>query len=538
MEIRRELKVIIPLFLLYLLIYLLTGNQCLTIVLDSACYIADIARSYYFYFPHHLVYHAAFYHWNTFLTNIGFDNVILIVDSFNSLFGALSAIVIYLIIRNRFNQSVLNSIVFSAIPSLSFGFWIVSTSANVYAVSLFCQMLIFYLYLGNEETLKKWFAIGLFHGIAIIFNQWSIFIFFVITLNMILGKNRRLLFKKYYWSYLSSSFVISAGSYLLVLIVGLKLYTFKSMLSWMTYYQGIFEWTKTISSALKAAIMGIGQTVVAPYWLFNLPLFKNFVQSNLQSNVSFVEEVFFAKSIEPLLSLILTALTLLLFLVLIFVIYKTFSNIRILFIEKKKEILYLSSWILLTSIMPFFWIGSIQRFWFIQTTAFFLIIILNYSLIKTIKGSKIYSKALFILAFLIISVNLFGVFIYSGDVNRDYTYLVFREIEKNIEPHDLIILRSSWTLPFYFDIYKTKVDYISLNSYKLKNDEEYKKSLFRLKDLQNLTSHSKIIIMEDVFINIDEYPQELKELLIEIRKTFSSRMKFIHSENVNYYIIK
>ncbi|MFH1050076.1 MAG: glycosyltransferase family 39 protein [bacterium] len=534
---KNEFKIVIPLFLIFLIIYLLTCNHCLTLVLDSACYISDIARSDYVFSPHHLLYHAAFYHWNSFLNIFGSGDIVANLGSFNSIFGSLSVVVIYLILKTRFNISTLNSLIFAGIPAFSYGFWMVSTSVNVYAVSLFCQLLIFYLYLNKEETWKKWLIIGIVNGIAIVFNQWNIFIFLVITVNVLLDKQRSLLFKRYYWTYLFSSGILSLGAYLFILINNFKLYTLKSMLEWMTYYETVFEWTTSISKAIKEAIIGIGQTFVAPYWLFSFPGFNELIKDNLQSNVSFVEEAYFANSINATGSVILTILTIFLVIVIFIISIISLSNIKHTFARHRKETLYLFTWILLTSIMPFFWSGYNQRYWFIQTTAFYLFVFLSISVISRMKSKMKNSKIIYIVAAIMFTVNFFGVFKYSGDTKKDLTYCAVNEIMKKSKHGDMVIFKNIWTTSYYLDIYSGNLKWLNLHFFETRDKEKLRVIIRQIKAIEKFQENHDIIFTADIFENINDYPYELKSLLKEIRKKYISRMIYHKTEFINFYIL-
>lgn len=530
----RDFKVIAPLFFIILLVYLATLNQCLTLVIDSACYIADIAKGELVFSPHHLVYHIFFYWWNDILVFFGFSNIIVNIASFNAVFGALSVVLIYLILKNRFGIKPMLSALYLILPAFSFGFWIVSVSVNVYTVPLFCLLCCFYLFLAPKETKSKWMLLGVFHSIAILFNQWNIFIFPVIFISILFLENRKEIFRKYFLYYFLVLTIITGFVYIFVMVVYEGVGSPGEALLWLTKYGREFSWTTSVKKIALEASVGISQAFTSPYWFFGSPVFMELARNSIPSHASLREEAFFASGTGSFESVILLIITVILVLIILYSLFVTIGNFRETRKSTGNKLLYLVFWIVFPSIMPLFWSGSNQRYWFIQVTAFYLLAIVVLHRRDETRKKKTGKLSIIGAGIAVFTVNLFGTILPGTDINKDLNYCKAGEILAKTNPGDLVIFKEIWNLGFYFDIFGNNVDGLILQS--LDDTRKYMKAYNCLAGLDSRLKTNKVFVLEEVFMETSALPPVIGQMIDSLKNKDSIRFIFIDGKFVDYYI--
>lgn len=527
---KKENLTAIIIFIISFIIYSFTINHSISIVLDAANYTQDIALDRLVWHPHHLVYHIAFYYWNALLEFIGIEDIVTRVASINVLFGSMSVSIVYLILKKRFNLSTINSIVFSALPSFAYGFWIVSVSVNVYAASLFFLLLLFYIYTSDNDTKSKWLMMGLIHSIAIIFNQWNIFIIPVVMLSGIFNTNRRLIYKKYIYYYLFSLALFTGASYFGVIFSTANIGGVDDILKWLTRYSSIFEWSTEPKKIIIEAFTGISRTIISPYWLFGSEWFTEIFSKKYTGNVSIEEEIFFGRNfsgfhINALLTF--TAIAAIGVITMIIILIKNYLKI---IKQYKANVGYLTLWLIIPSIMPLFWSGYNLRYWFIQTTIFFILSVVSISFLK----NKFFKYFIYIIIISIATVNFFGIMKPASTKNNDLIYHKTMEILNIAEKGDLIIHNDIWTYDSYIDIYSD--DILQAKLIKIDN----KGYLDELTEIFNKTGKilntNKIIVLKGVYEKIDSYPKSIKNKLIRLYPDFQN-IKYKKKKFQEYFII-
>ncbi|MDQ1264919.1 MAG: hypothetical protein QG635_68 [Bacteroidota bacterium] len=529
-----ERKAIIPIFILSFLIFFFTINRCFTLVIDSIEYIGLVCRGDFLFFPHHLFYETSFFLWGDLLKSLGMPDMALNLALLNVILGSCSVVIIYLILKVRFGLSTFKSLASLGFPVFSFGFWIVSTSVNVYAASLLLLLSCFYVYLEDNESRKKWVIIGIFHGLAIVFNQWNIFIFFVITFSVVFSASRQLVLKKYYLYYLISFSAIVGISYFSVMIFYYHIYSINGMYHWVTFYSGLFPWNTFGIRSLKLAITGIGQTIISPFWFFNSPFLFSFIHSVLP-NVSLEEEIYFSHKINPLMInflIVLSTITIAILFYFIIIIFKRFKQV---FQIHSKKIIFMINWIIISSIMPYFWSSQNQRYWFIQTTVFFLMIIL---ISLNIKGKLIHRVNIVLLIFLgacLFFVNFTGSFSIGVDKRNDLIYHKVICLDGKAKHGDLIIFKDIWNYGGYSSYYLPGTKYLSLSS--LKREENVEKAFILLNNIDNILIKNNIFISEDVFTAKSEYPEKIRTTINDIKERYKHSMRLLSFRYIKFYEI-
>ena len=532
---KSEFRNLFLIFTLIFIVYLFTINQCLALVIDAANYAGETATNQLVFNPHHLLYHALFLFWNNILVQFGSTNVMFNLGMLNSLLGSLSVVMIYLILKVRFNLSASHSFFFSLLPAFSFGFWIVSVSTNVYTMSVLLLLCIFYFYLDENESKSKWIIIGVLHSTAILFNQWNVFIFLVILLSILLQKNKFREVRKFYLYYLIILIVMVGGVYLFIMVYIEHLYTIPDMMHWVTKYGGEFPWTTSLKRIILEALAGTSQTVIAPYWLFSVPFFSSIVTDFLPKTVSLTEEMYFGRLANPVLSSSLLILTLITGVVLVTV----FIRIARDFYKTNKllnnKLLYPLLWIIISSIMPLFWSGMFPKYWFIQTTVLFIVAFIVID--KNEKPKKSFYRALlYLLTCLVFFINFLGVMLPGTNKENDLTYQKTNEILNVYRSGDVVIFRNIWNLRFYFDIYSKNINsFIVTDKY---DSLKINKALIYFKQIDRILQKNKLILTQEVVDEANTLYPLYQKYIYSLKSDSTLDMRLVNGKYLNYYIIK
>jgi hypothetical protein len=533
LSIKAELKYLISIFIIFGIIYTLTINQCLTIVIDAAGYAGEIANCEINFFPHHLLYHVAFLYWSDFLKLFGMTNVVQNIGIFNAIFASLSISVIYLILRQRFGIGRPLSIAYLFLPGFSFGFWIVGTSANVYMLPLFCLLTCYYLFLEMGNSRKKWLLIGFFHSIAILFNQWNIFFFPAIFISVLFLKDRKELLKNAFLVYIGVLFVLVVGVYILIAVLHENVRSVSDLFNWLTYYSQRFPWTTSIKGIIKDASIGIGQTMLAPYWMFGSDIFAPLLTKIIPGHVSLAEEAFFARNVSNLAGIIYLILTMASLTGLGFIFTKVLGNLKAFFKDRDIRALFIIFWVITSSIMPLFWSGYNQRYWFTQTTIFYLIGLLIFS--KDYRNSwKKYIP--FFTGVTMFVLTLFSTMIPATDKQNDLTYHKLMSMGNEIRPGDLVIHHGIWNFGHYIKIYRTGTDEFRADN--LIDEQKMRDALEFLNAIDKRLEKHNVYMFKEVVSEAGTYPPEISKLLEHILEKYKLETQYHDTKYIDYYVIR
>lgn len=526
-------KQVILVFTFFAFAYLATINQCQTLVLDSANYLENAITGPISFHPHHLLYHIMLKFWSKLLTGLGTENVFYATTSINALWGAGALSIIYAIFRKRFSIDIRSSLLFLMPAGFSFGFWIVSTSVNVYTVPAFFTLLMMYIYLDPTESKKKWILLGTFHTCAIVFNQWNVFIFLAVTAAVIASKERKSLLMKYYPLYAMFSGLGTILVYLFVMVVFLDIYTYSSMLQWIAYYASIFEVTTSPIQIVKEWIIGMGQTVTAPYWLLSNQGINSFICSILRSDMSFVEETYVYRNL-PVGALYFYAFLLAgVGVLLLSNIISFIRNAKQFFSIATKPFLYICFWIISVSVMPLFWSGYNQRYWFMQTTLIYILLGINSNL-QHRNGNRRPRRMLIALGFTLFILNLFSVFVYSTDLNNDLTYHQTKAVATRAHSGDVAIGNEAWNMFAYYRIFFNDIKFIPLAE-----PENTQNSAWEIwNNLESVLATNRIIIYKKSFELAQGQVEVNKDRILRIMAMPNVRIDTISNEFSDFYLLQ
>lgn len=530
--IKNEKWALLAVFVSFFAVYSFTVNQCLTIVIDSAGYISEVANREFVFFPHHLLYHVSFYIWSDFLKLFGMSNVVYNTGLFNAFFGSLAMTVFYMILRNRFSIGRLWAAGYLLLPGFSFGFWIVAVSTNVYMVPVFSLLCCYYLFSQPGESYGKWILIAFFHSLAVVYNQWNVFIFPVIILAAWFSSNRRELFRKYIPLYVLILGILVGGIYLLVLILHEKIYSPNEMYAWFTYYSRHFPWTTNVKRIIIDASIGIGQTFIAPYWMFGSGLFAPLLKKFIPGHVSLVEETFFARNFSNTETILFLLLTILVLAGITYIAFKVIRNIPWILRKNNPSSLYLFFWIIFTSAMPLFWSGYNQRYWFTQTTVFFLLAFYVIS-VKASSGWKRFIPA--VTGGLVFLLILFSTMIPGRDKNNDLIYHKLNTIRSDLRRGDLILHCGIWNFTNYIKIYATNTDEARLDE--LSDSVKTAKAARMLSNLSERLKHGNIYLFKEIIDDREKFDPFVRSGIDSLTRNNASSLELHKTRFLDYYII-
>lgn len=526
-------KQVLLVFSFFAFVYLATINQCQTLVIDSANYLENAIAGPASFHPHHLLYHVLLKYWAKMLMGLGIENIFYATSSVNALFGAGALSVVFMTFRKRFCIDLRASLLFLAPVAFSFGFWIVSTSVNVYTIPAFFTLLMFYLYLDPEESKKKWIAIGLSHACAIIFNQWNVLIFVAVTAAVIISKDRKLLLRKYYPLYAIFSGFGTIFVYLLVMTVFLNIYSYSSMLEWISYYASLFPTTSSPFQIAKEWLIGMGQTITAPYWIFSNERISSFIYSIMRADMSFEEEIFIYRNLPSGLFYLYTILFTGVVSLIVANLISLLKNIKSVLSNARTPFFYITFWIVSVSIMPLFWSGYNQRYWFMQTTLIYVLLGLC-SKIQSKIGNRSPKKMFVALGATLLVLNLFSIFIYSTDLENDLTYRKSLAVASAAQKGDIAIGYETWNMFAYYHLFFNQVKFIPLGD----PEHSMNSAVAEWKDLESQPEAHRLFIYRKSF---DSEDGELKANKDRIRNLMSKpaiRIDTVANEFADYYVIQ
>lgn len=186
--------------------------------------------------PNHLFYNPLGYVIYKFVQNSGFDvRAITVLQVMNSVFSALSAIVLFYILKQSFRSNYLAAAL-TFLFSFSAVWWKFSTDANSYIPSIFFTLVCFYLILPNQKP--KPLPVALIHTIAMCFHQLAVFFFPVAVLGLFFQTSDLPARKRFsvFLQYGAMAFVLTFGLYCLCFYLQSGNFDYSAFIKWLTNY--------------------------------------------------------------------------------------------------------------------------------------------------------------------------------------------------------------------------------------------------------------------------------------------------------------
>ncbi len=426
-------------------VFLLTLAENFSGPHDSITYLNGIVDGYPLVNQHHLLYHYAAWCWLQVLQPV-FPSVknYYILESFSAVWGSCSMAVIYSFFRYRFKFTVGQATAAILVIAFSYGFWFYSVNIEVYAAPLFFILLALYYICQPRLTVSDWWKVIMLHILAILFHQINI-LFAVIILLKLWQQRKQINFLRWLSAYAVSGIVFVGTAYFIVGWIVEKQNTVSKWFAWMRgYADGDTYWQAlTIKTPVNVGY-GFSHALLGGHYIFQVPPVKKMINATLSSH-SLGDELYIARNISTPMALFLLTLTVLLFIMTLWLLIRFIRNFRSINTTYHSIIVPLIATFLLYSVFFTFWMPEILEFWILQTVILWLLLLGT----LTLSPLPFRLKPVYVslaLASLLFCINYFGSMRWMQDKKNDLYYVNTATLQKEVTQNDLVILQSAWIL--------------------------------------------------------------------------------------------
>jgi hypothetical protein len=514
---------LVVLFLSFLAVYSFTLSDNLAAAHDSISYANVIDAGYRpgnnFFHPHHLLYNALAYLWVGACRGVGLEaDSARLVSWLNAVFGSLTLCVVYLIVRRRMRQDATFALMATALPAFSFGFWFYSVSLEVYLVPLFFLMTSLYLlsseeasfggavHRGREEPgtgagtgTKIWreadartfMAVGLTHGLAMLFHQVHLLFLGVVVLaawRVQAGTRGRVMLAR-----LAAYAAVAAPTVLIpyaIVIFGFqRLRTPDEIWRWLTWFaHNPAFWSPPGASGLFKAAVGFGRSIVGLHFAFAVPGVKALIERLLHGHW-FMDEEFLVRNLDPRMAWVLVGLSSTLTLGVAGGLTLRLPRWRLLWRRHRTLFLLIAAWIALYTGFFFFWEPDNVEFWIPQSVCAWLLFAMIWSTAPSDAEPvaqagaaldplarpgwpRLNVSVMSALAALLLMLNFAGSIQFTRERDNDYYYARVSALIELARPGDLVITGREWIIGGYLERY-TRARVLCLTDVYAKDSRQY-----------------------------------------------------------------
>lgn len=186
--------------------------------------------------PNHLFYNVVGYLAYQATRTFGWQiRAIYVLEFISSFFGAVSAIMFFLILKRLLKSDYL-SLTLTALFAFSATWWKFSTDADAYVPSVFFLLIAFYLILPEQPPRPLFVALA--HSAAMFLHELAVIFFLVAVLGIVfqtamLERRRQILFVM---QYVLTAFLLTFGTFCLSFYALTGSFNWKNFISWLTFY--------------------------------------------------------------------------------------------------------------------------------------------------------------------------------------------------------------------------------------------------------------------------------------------------------------
>ncbi len=532
-------------FTAFLMLYSFTISDNTSLSHDSSLYIYRIYSRIEIFHPHHLLYNGFAIIWAALLRIFGNTSDIEYLVSFlNSIFGAFTLSVFYLILRKRLRINILYSFLGTCLPAFSFGFWFYSGCVEVYIIPLFFLILLVYLLSSEHLNVKTFTIVGFIHGITILFHQAHLlFITVILLCAFLLHRRKTVSIYKSIVNYASSLVPTVAIPYLVVIFGILKLSSLLEIWNWLTLYgHNTSNWNSFSLITLVKAVIGFGRSIIGAHFVFAIPSFTILINGLFKGHW-FIDEEFLVRNLDKYTAYILLIISSIFFLILTTKILFNCQYYRQVWNKQRNLILILIVWFITYGIFFFFWEPHNIEFWIPQSVCFwFLFVIMSLISKPSAKHFKRNSITYFTtIAIMIFTINFMGSIIFIKDKNNDYYYKKMDPIVKLAKQNDLVIVGRKWILKEYL-LRNTEADVLCLAQVFVyaSDSEEFIQQVQRVIDRTLDRGNTVFISGEAVELeeNVISYIGNDTEPINKLWKTYFDKWKRLDFEVNTIYVLQ
>ncbi len=441
-------------FSIYSVIYLLSLVNVISITHDSITYSNDIEAGIYTWHPHHVLYHVLSLFWYKFMLFLGIPgDAHLLIASLNSLFGAGTLVVIYNIFRNKFDIEKLNSILFTAIISFSFGFWFYSAVVEVYIIPLFFLILSIYLFPKSLSDKRAIFLSAISAGIAVLFHQVHVLFGVSAILYILFNKslyNKNIASSDRIRNSLRFGIVFSLTfgvPYILIILFAINAKSLGDIAYWLTKYQHeVNSWNTLNWSIFAKDFVGFSRAFISPHALFSIDSIQE-ILARIFPSKHFADEIFLVRNFSKyeIMTYILMLATFAVSFVLLII--KVLINIKkIQHLDFGLYISFFSIYFIFFS----FWDSANVEFWIPQSVILWIVLLVGY---EKCRGRRTGLSIPQVLLISLLIVNLYFAIRPAKDINNDYYYNKTMAMKNVLTSHDIILIKDVWIIKDYFHKY-------------------------------------------------------------------------------------
>jgi hypothetical protein len=481
-------------FLTIFALYTLTIPHNFSAAPDSIQLIYDIDRGDLFS-PHHLLYNWLASYWVKGWRLLGvLSDSAQLVQMLNIIFGAMALSIFYLILNRRIGFNKFQALTGTALPAFSFGVWFYSSTIEVYIIPLFFLLLCFYLLTSSQYNITNIILIGITHGLALLFHQLNILFFPVVVFALARKNNNAIIAPiKRFFIYFSVIVPIVIIPYLLVMIIHYKIQSLSGMWYWLTYYGHLPGYWQTPGiSVIFKAVVGFGHSLMGGHFILAIHPLAN-VLSKILGGKRLMDETFLVLHLNETIAYIFLGLFIIFILTIILGLILRARFFKAIWQTHRFNLTMLGIWLVSYTIFLLFWDTSNVEYWISQSVVWWFIFLIFWHKPRLSKPLDKSSFAIFVLAIILFSVNLFGSMWWLKDQNNDYYFVRTRHLTENTKHGDLAIIGSWWIMEHY--LYRfSKVEVMAISN--VIRESPYQEALNRINSAikKTIDKKGKVVI--------------------------------------------
>ncbi|PWT97814.1 MAG: hypothetical protein C5B52_13290 [Bacteroidetes bacterium] len=480
---------------------------------DSIDYLYEFESGINLIQPHHLFYHFTTFGLFRFLQWI-FPHIksYYLIETVTAAWASGVLLVVYQILKNRFQISSLNSLLTCCMICFSFGFWYYSTNIEVYMPPLFFTLLTLNEVAKKNFNLKK--AI-LFHAMAILFHQVNVLMAPIILWRIWKERNNSSAIKS-----LLAYAIIGGGSVLIIYIIlgsiSIGQFNIPEWIKWAEgYTRSSKYWFPAKLSTLFNAFVGFSHALIGGQFVFQVPFIRDFLENKFFYH-NLTDETYLVRNLSEKYALALLLLTMVLLVVIVVITILILKKSKTIWRSEKITLAPFLLFLVIYSIFFFFWMPENLEFWIPQSVVIWILI----------GGlSKYWSKSprsKYVLSFIALSlfvINYWGSVKWLLNIENDIFYAKTKTVCNQADPADILLLEDNWIT----DGYLKRCTHAKLYIEPTSNDSLERKTLDDA--IQNClsTNHKIYIFQEKTFMHgvkdatyvdslINSFPSRTKDL--------------------------